>query len=246
MTSFENPKSKLTPQAIRAQLTMLVDQMPDWNSGKITPETARWIGKAGALIDLVSDWSDRSKFKTASSMMSDLMFEFSARTIESIVHHALATAEIAAADSPEGIFLEAGKPFDAFVALSELISAATSSVRFVDAYGDSSLVARYVPLAGEDVAVEVLSSQKQRGQLEPAVAAWTIQYPKRPLEVRFNDTKSLHDRYIVIDRRELWKVGQSFNTLVERAATTIAREPTEVERRMLTEIDGLWNKGMKL
>ncbi|GAB5430212.1 MAG: hypothetical protein Devi2KO_36710 [Devosia indica] len=220
--------------------------MPDWNSGKMTPETARWIGKAGALVDLVSDWSDRSKFKTASAMMTDLMFELSARTIESIVHHALATAEIAAADSPEGVFLEAGKPFDAFVALSELISAATSSVRFVDAYGDSSLVARYVPLAGEEVAVEVLTSKRQRGHLEPAVTAWAIQYPERPLEVRFNETSSLHDRYIVVDRRELWKIGQSFNKLVERAATTIVREPTEVERKMLAEIDELWNKGMKL
>ena len=244
MSPFDKPTSKLTIQAIRAQLAVLVDQMPDWSSGTMTPEMARWIGKAGALVELVGDYSDRAKFKSASGMMTPLMFELSARTIESVVHYALARAEIEAADSPEGIFLEAGKPFDAFVAISELIAVATTAIRFVDAYGDSSLMSRYVPLAGEDVSVEVLSSQSKRGQLEPAVAAWRGQYPLRPLDVRLNDTKSLHDRYIVIDGRELWKVGQSFNHLVERAATTISREPTEIERQMLAEIDGLWSKGI--
>lgn len=237
-------RKKLTPQALRAQLAILVDEMPDWRSGKLTPSISRWVGKASAIVTHAGDLSDQVKFKAASGHLSDLMFTMNGQTMEAVVHHVLAMLEIEAADTPEGIFIPSGAPFDALVAVGRILEVAKKTVRLVDAYGDEAVMNKIVPMVGEGIAVQLLTKNKCRPQIEPLAKAWRDQYGKdRPLEVMLVDNSRLHDRYIIIDGRDAWKLGQSFNQLAEKSATTITREPTEVERQVLAEWDGLWAKG---
>lgn len=239
-----NDRKKLTPQALRAQLAILVDEMPYWRNGRLTPAVSRWVGKASALVTHAGDLSDQVKFKAASGSLGELMFTMNGQTMESVVHHVLAMLEIEAADTPEGIFIPAGSPFGAMVSVGRILEAAKKTVRVVDAYGDEAVMRKVVPMVGEGIAVQVLTTNRSRPQIEPLAKAWRDQYDKdRPLEVRLVDNNRLHDRYIIVDGREAWKLGQSFNQLAEKSATTITREPTEIERQVLDEWDGHWAKG---
>lgn len=237
-------RKKLTPQALRAQLAILVDEMPDWQNGRLTPAVARWVGKASALVAHGGDMVDKAKFKAAAGNLGELMFTMNGNTLEAVVHHTLAMLEIEAADTPEGIFIPAGSPFDAMVSVGKILEAAKKTVRVVDAYGDEAVMRKVVPMVGEGILVQVLTTNRSRPQIEPLAQAWRAQYNKdRPLEVRLIDNKRMHDRYIIIDGREAWKLGQSFNQLAEKSATTITREPTEIERQVLDEWDGHWATG---
>jgi hypothetical protein len=41
------------------------------------------------------------------------------------------------------------------------------------------------------------------------------------MEVRLTPAKTLHDRDIIVDEREVWTLGQSFNGLAKRALTSL-------------------------
>ena len=55
----------LTPEALYLQLGSLVEEMPDLAHGPITPEINRWLGRAGALIEPITDNASIITFRVA-------------------------------------------------------------------------------------------------------------------------------------------------------------------------------------
>ena len=106
----------------------------------------------------------------------------------------------------QGIFFD-GQVFDAYVFVSELVKSANSSIVLIDNYVDESVL--------------VLLSKRQKGcssviytksiskQLQLDLNKHNEQYA--PIEIKL--LKEAHDRFIIIDDREVYHIGASLKDL---------------------------------
>ena len=94
----------------------------------------------------------------------------------------------------------------------------------------------------EGVPIRVLADAKAvKPTLKPAVEAWGKQFGlTRPIEVRAAPKGTLHDRLILIDRRDVWLLGQSFNQLATRSNTYLSKADPELAQMKFGAYDQIW------
>ncbi len=105
----------------------------------------------------------------------------------------------------KGIFFE-GQIFDAYVFVAELIKSAKQEIILIDNYVDESVL---LLLTKRNPDVQATIYTKTSKQLELDLKKLQAQYPAlaiKPLD------KS-HDRFMIIDRRELYHIGASLKDL---------------------------------
>lgn len=124
----------MNPETLYLQLRRLVATMPQLDSGVArTPETLQWLGRAAALVEASGDVVDFVQFKSSADSMDFLLVGVNARKIESIVHRALARAELRAPVSAQGAFIAAGDTLNAFAAVAKVLGRAMGDILMVDA-----------------------------------------------------------------------------------------------------------------
>jgi hypothetical protein len=140
------------------------------------------------------------------------------------------------------VLIPVGASFTAVNALAKIFATATASVLIVDPYAAANLLADFALLVPERVRVMVLADKAHaKPALLPAAKAWAQQYGQaRPLEVRLAPEKSLHDRLIIVDDRDAWIVGQSFNALAKRAPTSMVRADPETASMKAAAFRSIW------
>jgi hypothetical protein len=83
--------------------------------------------------------------------------------------------------------------------------------------------------------------------LQPAAAAWTKQFGSaRPLDVRKAPKGSLHDRLILLDRKDVWLLGQSFNQLATRSNTYLSKADAELAAMKIAAYEAAWGSAPPL
>lgn len=88
--------------------------------------------------------------------------------------------------------------------------------------------------------------ESHKPALRPAAAHFAKQYgPTRPLEAHLTPPRSLHDR-IIIDQREAYAVGQSFNALAKRSPTSLVRVDPETAVMKAAAYGAMWQKATPL
>lgn len=164
--------------------------------------------------------------------------------ITQCLYNALAEAQLYAPDSARDAFIEAGKPYDAFAAVSRIMQDARHSVILVDPYADAAILERYLVSVPENVTIGILTDpDKRKPNLEPAVKAWWRQHPSRTLNVRCPPPKTLHDRLIILADATVYAIGQSLKDLAERAPTSIVRASDPRTSRLKIEAHlKLWDE----
>lgn len=209
----------------------LVSTMPDLEGDDwATADGRKWMARMAALLDAEGGTTDAIKFKVACDGLG--VSPLHASNINLIIaasYRALARAELAAPPGIQGTYIPVGAAFTALAAVSKIVSSATSSVLIVDPYADAMLLTEFGVLITEKITLKILSdSGYVKPGLQPAAKTWVQQYgPLRPLEVRLASAKTLHDRLIIVDERDVFSVGQSFNGLAKRAPTSFLRADKE-------------------
>ncbi len=108
-----------------------------------------------------------------------------------------------------GIFFN-DQIFDAYVFSSELISSAKSSIVLLDNYIDETSL---LQLSKRNSKVScVIYTERMSDQLRLDLEKHNAQYP--PIEIRLK--KKFHDRFLIIDGRELYHLGSSLKDLGKR------------------------------
>jgi hypothetical protein len=108
-----------------------------------------------------------------------------------------------------GIFFN-DQIFDAYVFSSELISSAQKSIVLLDNYVDESTL---LQLSKRNPKVNcVIYTEKETGQLRLDLDKHNAQYPGIEIRVK----KHFHDRFLIIDGRELYHLGASLKDLGKR------------------------------
>ena len=105
----------------------------------------------------------------------------------------------------QGIFYD-GQIFDAYVFVTELIKLARKSIVLIDNYIDESVLTLFSKNQKIDVTIYTKNINKQ---LKLDIDKYNIQY--KPVEVKkFNKS---HDRFMIIDNKEIYHFGASLKDL---------------------------------
>ncbi len=114
----------------------------------------------------------------------------------------------------------AGAVYDYFEEIRQLIAAAAGDVLFIDPYIDATFVTRYLPQTPQGVTVRLLTAERQAAALRQALNMFQQQHGTA-VELRVVPNPSLHDRHLVIDRRDAYQSGASFKDGARNAPTSI-------------------------
>ena len=108
-----------------------------------------------------------------------------------------------------GIFFQ-NQIFDAYVFSSELIAKAKKSIILIDNYIDETTL---VQLSKRNKKVPcIIYTEKLTEQLKLDLEKHDAQYP--PIEIRI--LKNAHDRFLILDEKELYHIGASLKDLGKR------------------------------
>ena len=233
----------MTDDDLYQRLGQLIAEIPILGGDEsITPEINRWLGRAIALAEKDCSRADMMSMKMAAQMLDGVNRQHNAQTISIVLFQAFAKAELRASQAMQGAFLPAASPYEAFMQVGKVLSAAESDVLIVDPYAEMKLLDEFARQVTETVRVRVMADAGSlKPSLVPAAARWQAQFnSSRPLEVRSSQAKSFHDRLIIIDKKVGWSLGQSFNQLAERAPTTIVKLPPKIGDLKILAMEALW------
>lgn len=239
---------KMDPTALYQQLGELVSTMPDLANAWTSPEARRWLGRASALVEAGGALTDTIAFTVASDGLGSALHVRNVQTIVAALYRALGRAEMAAPASIQGAFIPVGQAFTAMSAVAKVLGQAASTVLMVDPYADANLLTDFAVLAPERVRVMILADKADhKPALKAATAKWVQQFGQtRPIVVRLAPSKTLHDRLIVVDGRDAWSVGQSFNALGKRAPTSLVHADPETAKLKIQAYDSIWAGAEKI
>jgi hypothetical protein len=106
----------------------------------------------------------------------------------------------------QGVFFD-GQLFDAYELISKIIRSATKEIILIDNYIDESVL---IHLSTRAANVEaILYTQKITAQLQLDLAKHNAQYPG----IQIKTLKTAHDRFLILDRKELYHIGASLKDL---------------------------------
>ena len=238
----------LTIEERYMRLTHLLSEMPElMTPGPVTTEMQKWLGKAVAVVDDGDKVAGGELEAIVKLFPPDLLLrKHSVQQVVSILHIALAKAELVVPAALTGSFIAAGSSYDAYAAVAKVLKSAKADLVLIDPYA-SETVLNYALAAPENVSIRVLSdSATVKPSLKPAAVAWATQHVARPLQARLAAPKTLHDRLILVDGSTAWSLGQSFNKLAERAHTSISQLEPEIAKMKLAAYTAMWNAAVPL
>jgi hypothetical protein len=106
----------------------------------------------------------------------------------------------------QGVFFD-GQLFDAYELISKIIRSATQEIILIDNYIDESVL---IHLSKRATNVEaILYTQKITAQLQLDLSKHNAQYPG----IQIKTLKTAHDRFLILDRKELYHIGASLKDL---------------------------------
>lgn len=110
----------------------------------------------------------------------------------------------------QGIFFQ-GQIFDAYALFQNIIQKAEKEILLIDNYVDTSVLKRF-SVKKDNVAVTIYTKKNSRMAnpiTEIDLQKFNIQYPTVTLKY----TSTMHDRYMIIDKKELYHIGASLKDL---------------------------------
>ena len=106
----------------------------------------------------------------------------------------------------EGVFFK-GQIFDAYAFFQDIIKSAKKEIVLIDGYVDLSILERF-KAKQKNVSVKIYTDPKaELKQID--VDKFNEQYPTAVLDY----TKKMHDRFLIIDNKELYHIGASLKDL---------------------------------
>lgn len=225
-------------------LRQLVETAPVLASPQmVTPDARRWLGRASALVEQVLGRVDAISFNVACDGIGGPTHFVNVNTVMSMVHRALAKAELSAPAAAQGQFLAAGDAFSAMAAITKVFTRAREWLLVVDKYAEVTLLTDFAVTAPQSATFRILAAEGEarRAELAPAIRRWTQQFGStRSLDLRLAPGQQLHDRMIIIDGLECWAVGQSFNALATRSPTYVTKLDSELAEQKIAAYTAAW------
>ena len=124
------------------------------------------------------------------------------------------------------IFFE-GQIYDAYSLIVDIIKKATSKITIIDNYIDDSIL-KMLTKKNKDVEVVILTSSKSNIQ-NLDVEKFNKEYPT----LKISKTNKFHDRFIIIDNKELYHCGASIKDLGKKCFAISKMEDISIIGKLL-------------
>jgi len=108
----------------------------------------------------------------------------------------------------QGIFYD-GQVFDAHKFVSDLIRSASKSIILIDNYIDDSVLTLFTKVR-KNVTITIYT-ENITSQLDLDLKKYNLQYSSNP--IRIKSFKKAHDRFLIIDNRDVYHFGASIKDL---------------------------------
>ena len=138
-------------------------------------------------------------------------------------------------------FFPAGTHYDAYVAIREILEKATSDVMMVDAYMGSSIFPTLSAIDPSRLTVKLLTTAKNL-KADFRVEATKFQQQFTGVQLEARSTTDFHDRFIAIDRSDLYHVGASIKDAGRRAFLVSHLQDQPIITALTQYLDQAWNK----
>ena len=135
-------------------------------------------------------------------------------------------------DKKEQLLLK-GDVFDGYLDILEILSCATNSIIVMDSYADIS----FLDLI-RNIKCEVILITKNSDRLSDIEI---IKYNKQYHNLKVIRNNESHDRFIIIDRDDIYILGSSLNNLGEKITTIVKIKENNVKEVLLNNIDKIIN-----
>jgi hypothetical protein len=234
--------SAISSEDLYRRIGRIIEECPSFQGiSPLSVEQLTWLGRAEALIAASGDIVITAEFAAArSSLAYSTMRAAGHQNLMLALYGILGKAELASPAAAQGAFIPVGGGFDAYSALAKIFALATTDVLIVDPYMDDSVLLDFGGAVPEQVGLRLLSDQATAKQsLGPAATRWKAQYPSRALQVRLAPSRTLHDRVILVDRKDAWSVTQSLKDLAKRAPAEIIRA-NDVAALKIAAYEQIW------
>ena len=124
----------------------------------------------------------------------------------------------------QGVFYE-GQVFDADVFVTKYILSAKKSIVLIDNYVDITTL-EMLAKKGEKVQLKIVTSKKGNALAQSDIKRFQEQYGK--LEI--SESTSFHDRFLIIDNKELYLIGASLKDLGKKCFAFTKMDQQEIQR----------------
>lgn len=233
--------------ALYARLKALIESAPDLETCDLQdPAVQMWLGRAYAAVEATNAGADTVSFKVAADNLGSVIRSMNAKTLQAVLHRALARIEHQMPVSNDNAFIAPGDVWSAFVQISDVFDRAEADVFVVDPFMDDGVLRDYAVRLPDGVSLRLLTTDRYpqySARLAPAAQKWNATHTQRPVEVRIAPYGSIHDRIISIDRQAVWIVTQSLKDLGAKAPATVTRFVDELTPEKLAAYEGIWTTG---
>jgi hypothetical protein len=134
------------------------------------------------------------------------------------------------------IFIQKKHPYTAYKIVKEILNTAHKKIELIDPYIDGTLF----PLLEEldyKVTVRVIT---EKFQGDSKILYEKFIKERSNLEIQIN--KGNHDRYLIIDRKYVYLLGSSINSIGNKSTTIVPIENETVKGSIIKYFDVSWNK----
>lgn len=232
----------MEPEILLAQLHALLERAPNFDQySPASREHGIWLGQAHAFI---SRW-DRLEAISLKVASDSLAFETLRPTtignIFGVLYRAIADLELKVPNKSQIVFA-AGKVYDLFKGISNIIETAEKSILIVDPYLDRTVFDYYLNSKKPQVQVRLLLNN-DADNVKIASQKY-IQQHGEVLEVR--KSGKLHDRVIFVDGYVCWVIGQSLKDAAKAKPTYLVPLAPDVVSAKLQEYEAIWSDSIAI
>ena len=241
------PIFDIPPEQLRALLEQTIRAAPALTpTVPLSEDDERWLAKAEALVEASGSLNDQLDFSMARRKLGTLA---QSRThIMGPLLKAFERVELHAPATGQGRFIPPGETWNGYAALVKIIQPPCTDILIVDPYLDGSAFIDLMPQSNAKELVRCLTVKgAYHNSLIAAAHKWQSDgsSSNHPAEVRYAPPNSLHDRVIIVDRRDVWLISQSLKDIAAKSPATLTLADPEMANLKMAHYDALWDVSEK-
>lgn len=234
-----------TPEQLLSLLTDLLRDAPEFAyEAPITDKEMRWLGRAEAILAACNLLVDGGSFRSARRSLNT--YSHSKSELLQPLYNAISHLELKVPSSMQGAFIPPGDTWNGYSALIKLVQVNCNQIFIVDPYLNADIYLHFAPHVVALEGLRCLASKQSQSHagLVAAKSKWDTDAVShtRSVEVRYAPEKTLHDRLIIIDSREVWLISQSIKDIAKRSPASVSRAGKDTAYLKAQHYTCLWNQ----
>lgn len=243
LLSGMKPNFSLPAEQLGALLAQTIASAPALEFDvPLTFDDERWLSRAETQIEAGGSLPDLVEFRVARGNLCT--YSHSRPRIMAPLLNAFERVELYSPTSGQARFIPPGETWNGYAALVKVIQPNCTDLLIVDAYLDSSLFIDLLPHSNATKVRCLTQKGSYHAGLWAAFGKWDGDAigKDHPVELRYAPDRSLHDRMVIIDQKQVWLVSQSLKDIAARSPASLTPADPELAGLKAAHYDQLWSQ----